>query len=84
MKITFKKSWNPWRQAKNAEEMVNLWQDYIDSLHDEIDSLHDEIFRLENALECIKEMRPKSRRNLLAHSMADVAFDANFLEGESR
>ncbi len=69
MKIKYKKSWNPWRQVKDAEEIIKFWQDYINSMNEEI-------CRLEAALDGIHEMRPKSRRNTLAHSMADVALDA--------
>lgn len=69
MKIKYKRSWNPWRQMRDAEEMVNFWQGYINDMHREL-------ARYEVALEEINSMRPKSRRNTLAHDMADVALGA--------
>ena len=69
MRIKYKKSWNPWRQVKDAEEIINFWQDWINSTNEEL-------FRLETALEVINSMRPESRRNTLAHDMADVALEA--------
>jgi len=69
MKITFKKSWNPWRQVRDAEEIIKLWQDYINTIHEEID-------RLENALDVIAKMGPRSHRNILADKMANVALEA--------
>lgn len=69
MKITFKKSWNPWRQMKDAEKLISIWQDYIHVMHREL-------ARYEVALEEINSMRPKSRRNNTAHDMADVALEA--------
>lgn len=69
MRIKYKKSWWPWRQVKDAEEIIQFWEDYINTMHEEIE-------RLEAALEQINAMRPESRRNTLAHDMADVALEA--------
>lgn len=65
MRIEYKKSWWPWRQVKDEA----FWQEYIDILHADI-ALY------ELALEKINAMRPKSRRNTLAHDMAEVALEA--------
>jgi len=69
MRIKYKRSWNPWRQMRDAEEMVSFWQGYINDMHREL-------ARYEVALEEINSMRPESRRNALAHDMADVALEA--------
>ena len=76
MRIKYKKSWNPWRQVKDAEEIINFWQDWINSTNEEL-------FRLETALEVINSMRPESRRNTLAHDMADVAL-GSLMHGVSK
>ena len=76
MPIKYKKSWNPWRQMRDAERLVSFWQDYIKSMDEEI-------ARYEVALEEINSMRPKSRRNTLAHNMADVAL-GSLMHGVSK
>lgn len=76
MTITHKRSWNPWRQMRDAERLVSFWQDYIKSMHEEL-------ARHEVALEEINSMRPKSRRNTLAHNMANVAL-GSLMHGVSK
>lgn len=69
MKIKYKKSWNPWRQVKDAEEIIKFWQDYINTMHEELE-------RYEAALERINLMKPNNGRNPTAQRMATVALDA--------